>query len=597
VKKSLLWIVVLLLSTSMIAVFSLAGCKAAVEEEEEAVVVEEEAVVVEEEEAVAAEIPLAFSYDPEIAKTILADAGYVDTDGDGFVEAPDGSTIELLVIVPFGWTDWMESIKIIADGCQAVGINLECEYPDFGGYTSEVYGGTFDMAINNFGSGLSNTVWQLYDWLFRSPIQDQMPNGNFSRYDNAEVFDLVTQLDKVQVGDIDGINAVVSQIQEIHLTDMPAIPLWYNGLWAQVSNVNWTNWPSEAEDTPNTLPCFWGGWLQMGGLMMLTELEPVEGIEPGTGTYPRNETLYSSGTMWGPPSNWNPITPWAVATATVGLCYEPLFLYDPLTDEYTPWLAESGAWTDDDTYELKLREGITWSDGEAFTAEDVKFTFELGQQFSSVYYSTLWDWLTEIVKVDDYTLQFNFSEPLYQEWGNTLYLYGMVPEHLWADRTEDEVSAGANENPVGTGAYLKKAAGADRMIWVKNDNWWATDLLGLEVAPKYIVDIINASNNVSLGMVLKGELDLSNNFLPGVAELVDKGYVETYYAEAPYMLSANTAFLFMNTTKKPMDDPAFRKAVAWAINTDDIVNIAYANLVTASGPTGLLPTLEKYMNY
>ena len=42
---------------------------------------------------------------------------------------------------------------------------------------------------------------------------------------------------------------------------------------------------------------------------------------------------------------------------TVGLIYETLFLYDPLTDKFTPWLAESGTWTDDKTYTIKLGGG------------------------------------------------------------------------------------------------------------------------------------------------------------------------------------------------------------------------------------------------
>ena len=69
--------------------------------------------------------------------------------------------------------------------------------------------------------------------------------------------------------------AICSQIQELMLTEMPMIPLWYNGLWAQFSNSTWTNWPSEAADSPHTLPSTWSGYWQMGGLLTLTALEPV----------------------------------------------------------------------------------------------------------------------------------------------------------------------------------------------------------------------------------------------------------------------------------------------------------------------------------
>jgi peptide/nickel transport system substrate-binding protein len=321
---------------------------------------------------------------------------------------------------------------------------------------------------------------------------------------------------------------------------------------------------------------------------------PTEG-PPAEATYPRNETIYVSGAAWGPASTWNPFQPGSLAntTGTIGNVYEFLFGYDPMTGEMTPWLAESGAWTDPTTYDVTLRSGLTWSDGEPLTAADVKYTYELGQQYNALWFAPMWKYLTGVEAVDDTHLTFTFNDPLYQEFENNLYNIPIVPQHLWEGRSEEDITIGANEKPVGSGAYLYLTYAEDRNIWVRNDNWWGISVFGTP-APKYIVDIRTSSNNVALGMVIKGELDLSNNFLPGVAELADKGYVQTYFAGPPYMLSANTAVLFLNTTKKPMDDPAFRRALAFAIDVPSIVNVAYAQLVKAASPTGLLPSLDKY---
>jgi peptide/nickel transport system substrate-binding protein len=311
--------------------------------------------------------------------------------------------------------------------------------------------------------------------------------------------------------------------------------------------------------------------------------------------FPRDETLYTSGTQWGPPGSWNPIQDWGYAMGTLGLVYEPLFNYDPLTNEYIPWLAESGEWTSDTEYTIKLREGITWADGEPLTANDVVFTLELGK-LPSVPYSTIWNFLEKAEAVDDTTVKVTFSSPQHQQWANFIYNRAIVPQHLWGDRSEEEIM-GANENPVGSGPYQYLSHDPGRMAWEKRDGWWGTEALGLDPKPKYIVDIVNGSNNVALGLVLQGGLDMSNNFLPGVATLVEGGYgVKTYYDGSPYMMSANTAWLATNNTKPPLDDPAFRKALATSIDVDTIVNVVYTGIVAATDSTGLLPPWEQYVD-
>jgi len=315
--------------------------------------------------------------------------------------------------------------------------------------------------------------------------------------------------------------------------------------------------------------------------------------DAGAETYPRNETLYTTGKQWGPPSTWNPLDPNA-ATGVVGLQYETLFLYDPLADKFDPWLAESASWTDPTTYTIKTRSGATWSDGQPFTAEDVAFTIGLAK--IKAVGSNLWNYVTDATATDASTVVVKFNNPAYQEFATWTYNSPIVPKHIWEAKANEDILKDTNANGVGTGPYLYKTASEDRMVWIKNDTWWAKTALNLDVKPKYIVDIVNGANNVALGLLMQGGIDLSNNFLPGIATLVDNGYVSTYFKGAPYMLSGNTAWLVTNDKKPPLDDAQFRLAVAYAVNVPDIVNKVYGNIVKAADPTGLLPTWDKYVD-
>ena len=262
---------------------------------------------------------------------------------------------------------------------------------------------------------------------------------------------------------------------------------------------------------------------------------------------PREETLYVGGGLWSQPNNFNPTVSWAAVTGTIGLIYETLFTYDPLKDQLEPWLAESGEWISDNTYRVVLKEGLTWQDGKPLTAEDVKFTFDYAKEHQGLSYSPIWGWLKEVKVVDDRTVEFVFSEPHYEEWKYWLYSIAIIPEHIWKDIKEPQSFANT-ENPVGSGMYKLYRTDQMRFILVRNDNWWGIKYYG-KPAPKYIVYVIVYSNNLALSMLVKGDLDWSNFFIPGVPDVKSKYGIVTWFDKEPYHLPINTAFLFLNNQK------------------------------------------------
>lgn len=312
---------------------------------------------------------------------------------------------------------------------------------------------------------------------------------------------------------------------------------------------------------------------------------------------PRGETLYVGGGLWSQPNNFNPTVSWAAVTGTIGLIYETLFLYDPLNDELEPWLAESGEWVSDDTYRVVLKTGLTWQDGEPLTADDVKFTFDYAKENQGLSYSPIWGWLKEVKVVDERTVEFVFSEPHYEEWKYWLYNIAIIPKHIWQNIDEPQSFANT-ENPVGSGMYKLYRTDQMRFILVRNDNWWGIKYYG-KPAPKYIVYVIVYSNNLALSMLVKGDLDWSNFFIPGVPDVKSQYGIVTWFDDQPYHLSINTAFLFLNTQKEPLNNPQFRRALAYAINPKEIAARASQNQVKPADPTGLLidyPVFKKIYN-
>jgi peptide/nickel transport system substrate-binding protein len=318
----------------------------------------------------------------------------------------------------------------------------------------------------------------------------------------------------------------------------------------------------------------------------------------GPAAVPRGDTLYTSGKQWGPYTNFNPLKP-DYNTGVVGLVYETLFRYNPLKDKFIPWLASGGKWSGRN-YVVTVRPGVKWSDGRPLTAADVKFTFET-QKNTGAQYGTMWKTGLQRITTKGRTVTFHFrGTPNYQEWDSNRYTVPIVPRHIFKGYSAKELVSGNASNTkkiVGTGPfkYGGGAGGSQTLQWNRRDGWWATKAFGMRMPMRYIVDIHNTSNTASLQNFLQSRIDLSNNFFPGINRYVGSR-VGTYYKKAPYMLAANTAWLVPNTTKKPLNDAAFRRALAESINVNRIVVADYQHIVSKANPTGLLPTWSKWVD-
>jgi peptide/nickel transport system substrate-binding protein len=347
--------------------------------------------------------------------------------------------------------------------------------------------------------------------------------------------------------------------------------------------------------------CMLAALLTVAIAASMTSTSAVAQKSAGAVAYPRSQTLYTGGTQWGNIVGFNPYVG-NYATGMVGLVNETLFRYDPLADKYIPWLAKGGTWTSAKVYAVTVRSGIKWSDGSAFTASDVKWNFDLGR-FATAPWHNLYTGLKGVTVAGNVVTFTFYGTPHYQQWQNQLWNIPMVQPDQWKDHANaNDLPSWSPSDPIGTGPYVLDRSGYDpttRVVWKKNPNGWWAAKAGLSPNPKptYIIDLVNSSNNVALSLVINGQEDLNNNYLPGIVSLLKGGYgLQTYFAKAPYMLSANTAWLLPNLTKKPLNDVRFRRALATSIDIKQIVSVDYAQMVRKASPSGLLPTWSKYIN-
>lgn len=341
--------------------------------------------------------------------------------------------------------------------------------------------------------------------------------------------------------------------------------------------------PTEAEEEPTTEETpdgsgAEGEWEEAGDTLLGFEME--EGTPGGVIIEASISDI----------STTNPIFSADTASSAMHqMVFEPLFAPHPETLEVTGRLA--GAWQvneDATVWTIRLREGITWHDGEDLTADDVKFTYDthLNTETGSPRTADFASKIESIEVVDDLTITFNLLSTLV-DFPLDLGVYNIIAEHVWADvAPADMVNDGGStgEDPsrvVGTGPFLfNEWIVDDNVSLLRNDNYWD----GAPYLDEYIIKVVQ-DQAAGVAQLRTGEVDWGNVPEASVPELDG---TDVMVSDVPTL-----NFTFYGTNLDPERTPLFqeaavRKALFHAINREELIEsirFGYGEVAIGSFPT------------
>lgn len=205
-----------------------------------------ESWVMEEPMALAEEMGLG-TYNAEGAAAVLEEAGYVDSDGDGWRENLEGENIAFEVQVVNGWTDWVTSVQIISQNFQDVGLNAAVATPEFGDWLNNLQTGEYDVSIG-WGTTVTRTPWDGYNDLLNSDLLGEDGRANaitWARWFSDEADALLAAF--VATADADEQRQIISDIQTLIVENVVFIPLFPGPTWYEWNTTRFTGFPTEED--------------------------------------------------------------------------------------------------------------------------------------------------------------------------------------------------------------------------------------------------------------------------------------------------------------------------------------------------------------
>ena len=195
----------------------------------------------------------------------------------------------------------------------------------------------------------------------------------------------------------------------------------------------------------------------------------------------------------------------ALARNLTRLVYEGLLVRDDETWEMKPCLAASYEVSEDHLiYTFHLRKDVSFSDGKPFTAQDVKFSFDIIMEPTSDTLP-LRNYLQDVERceiVDPYTVRFVCKKPYFKTLISLSEDLQILPKHIFSQG--DFNKHPNNRAPIGTGPYVFETWDTnERVVLVRNETYWGEKPHILKRLYKIIID-----DTAALQVLMRGELDV-----------------------------------------------------------------------------------------
>ncbi|HYL41646.1 MAG TPA: ABC transporter substrate-binding protein [Candidatus Binatus sp.] len=307
-----------------------------------------------------------------------------------------------------------------------------------------------------------------------------------------------------------------------------------------------------------------------------------------------------SGATW--TCQLNPYNP-SVNGPAIGFIYEELVYVNPLqtnsdgTPKTTPWLASDYAWNADYTQlTFTIRSGVTWTDGQPFTADDVLYTFNAIKADPAMDLNALWQSdggpLTKVEKQGSDKVVFTFNGAAQTYFYYVADQSPIIPQHIWSKLDQKTLDAAQDTAPIGTGPYLMNACTQDNIQYMRNPNYWQSTP-GHPVPQIQEVDYpAFLSNDPANLQLAQGQAQWGAQYIPNIDNYYVAPDPQHRHYWFPPVLNVSVV---PNLENALLSKVAVRQAISLAINRADVSKRGESGYEPPANQTGIvLPTYQSW---